>query len=144
VREGLVALVFSLSAATQCSHPHSFPSVWFRDLSSKLQYLAASASAFLRLSIVHAGLSRWQFAFTPHGLDPATVFWIRLLAPQWLWINAKSLAHTELDHLPGKLDLAETNSKLASFEASTCKLQTDEQATLLPRNRTCDYSHEML
>lgn len=45
--------------------------IWFVDLSSRWHYLCASFTQYLRLAVVHCGISGWKLAFTPEGIPPA-------------------------------------------------------------------------
>ena len=38
-------------------------------------------SDYFRLMLTHVGLPNWQYAFTPHGLDPTARSWLRFLSP---------------------------------------------------------------
>lgn len=58
--------------------------VWFQDTSCAWSFIACGFSDFLRLTILHVGLPRWQYAYTDVGLDPVARQWFRLLAPSRL------------------------------------------------------------
>ena len=72
--EGAVALVYR-------PHLHSYQ-VWFQDLACMWHFAADSFTCYLRLAIMHAGVSHWRYVFTPLGLDPITAQWIQLLVPR--------------------------------------------------------------
>jgi tubulin polyglutamylase complex subunit 2 len=103
---GDVALVYDLDGEGNVllGHAGSFePEVWFRDnrvasgaqgadLPSPWHYVARSFSCYYRLAIVHLGIIGWQFAFTPRGLAPLTVQWMRLYCPERLCLDMANRA----------------------------------------------------
>lgn len=62
--------------------------VWFQDGSCALSRLAPSFAQYMRLSVLHLGLPRWQYAYTEAGLDPTCRQWLRLMAPDRLSISS--------------------------------------------------------
>jgi hypothetical protein len=58
-------------------------------------YIARSFSCYYRLLLVHLGILGWQFAFTPRGLAPLTVQWMRLYCPERLSLDAANLPQSQ-------------------------------------------------
>jgi hypothetical protein len=58
------------------------PSVWFQDAGCSWHFVAPSFTAYFRLVVLHRGVLHWQYAFTPLGLDPTALQWLRVYAPE--------------------------------------------------------------
>jgi len=71
------------SDASSSASYHS-PEVWFHDRCARWHYLSANFADFLRLMVVHVGVSGWQLAFSPEGLPPLTQQWMQLFARERL------------------------------------------------------------
>jgi len=79
------ALVYPLDANGGAKGP---PEVWFRDRAGGWHWVARSFGAYWRLLLVHLGVLGWQSAFTPQGLNPLTVQWMRLYCPERLILDS--------------------------------------------------------
>mmetsp|Transcript_32356 Transcript_32356/g.37974 ORF Transcript_32356/g.37974 Transcript_32356/m.37974 type:complete len:224 (+) Transcript_32356:84-755(+) len=86
IKVGDVALVYSLD---EKNCPRGGPEVWFRDRYGQWHYIASSFSCYYRLLLVHLGILGWQYAFTPNGLAPLTVQWMRLYCPERLMYDSQ-------------------------------------------------------
>jgi hypothetical protein len=88
---GDVALVYELDGGGAAASPHDDrePTVWFRDKGGGWHYVAASFTCYYRLLVVHLGILGWQYAFTPQGLDPLSVQWMRLYCPERLMLDTQ-------------------------------------------------------
>lgn len=60
------------------------PQIWFQDLSQEWHYIAPNFTDYFRLLVIHLGIPRWQYAYTPIGLDPTIIQWFRFINPERL------------------------------------------------------------
>ena len=64
-------------------------------------YVAPSFSCYYRLLLVHLGILGWQNAYTPGGLSPLTVQWMRLYCPERLMYDAQHKAQKHVNGAEG-------------------------------------------
>ncbi len=79
---GDAALVYDVD-----SNDSGNPTVWFRDRGGGWHFVAANFTCFFRLMLVHLGILGWELAYTPQGLMPLTVQWMRLYCPERLMFD---------------------------------------------------------
>ena len=89
LKVGDVALVYELKPDGKTPYSGRDPTIWFRDKSKSWHYVAANFTCYYRLLVVHLGILGWQYAFTPQGLDPLSVQWMRLYCPERLMLDTQ-------------------------------------------------------
>jgi len=90
---GEVALIYDASDESGAT----VNGVWFKDLKEQWHYMAENFSCYYRLMIVHLGILGWQYAYTPAGLDPRSIQWMRLYIPERLMFDNQHRNHSAVE-----------------------------------------------